>query len=520
MLNTLEEVNKRIEIINNLLPTFETDERKEIKKNNKLIEELTKELNQYKDLIYNELVTKKEESLPKEDTKNIKDNQDKINKLLENINLLSNKNYLSKLELNKNIYDIENSDDLLEINEILKEITKKFNLINIKLTKEDFKYSITLYKYMDCFFENMNKENFNVAMKEMFDKLYWENPNLINHLSLCLRGLTTKYLHQFELYIKNKTCDKKYEEELNKYYNLKIDTDNLINTNKYINYDLFLNKKLIIDDYLDNSSLKKENISKFIDYEKYTNMSKEEKEIFYKEIKGLYNSVNEYTYLTKFNFLIDKVKEVYKSKDTYKNNLSSLEKTIKSLTSGKKKIDRKLFNIYNKLQHNNKNIKLNNKYNDLFNKSNNKINEIITSYKDYEKTLFENDIITKLNDNSTYYDLLEIYSNNYPYLMTIIKENNKDLSIYNEFIDYLNNPYLVISKNILFTNEIDIKEKLTEKYSLFNINFDLDETNINNLRQSLDYIYKLSFFEESNLDLNKIKLIIEINKLSKNDALK
>ena len=39
MLNTLEEINKRIDIINEMLPKFETTERKEIKKNNKQIEE-------------------------------------------------------------------------------------------------------------------------------------------------------------------------------------------------------------------------------------------------------------------------------------------------------------------------------------------------------------------------------------------------------------------------------------------------------------------------------------------------
>lgn len=70
MLNNLEEVRKRIEIINKLIPSFETEERKEIKKNNKLIEELKKELTIYKDFIYNELINKKEKSLPKDETGN------------------------------------------------------------------------------------------------------------------------------------------------------------------------------------------------------------------------------------------------------------------------------------------------------------------------------------------------------------------------------------------------------------------------------------------------------------------
>lgn len=208
MLNNLEEVRKRLEIIKNLIPGFETEERKEIKKNNKLIEELKKELTIYKDLIFNELIEKKEKSLPKDEPIEIKENEDKLNKLLENINLLSNKDYLSKLDFNKNIYDIENSGNLNIINETLKEILNKFKLINVLLTKEDFKYSVTLYKYMSCYFENIEKSDFDIIMKDIFDSLYWENPNLILHLSLNLRDLVSKYKKQFESYIKNITSDK------------------------------------------------------------------------------------------------------------------------------------------------------------------------------------------------------------------------------------------------------------------------------------------------------------------------
>ena len=514
MLNNLEEVRKRIEIIKNLIPGFETEERKEIKKNNKLIEELKKELTIYKDLIFNELIEKKEKSLPKDEPIEIKENEDKLNKLLENINLLSNKDYLSKLDFNKNIYDIENSGNLNIINETLKEILNKFKLINVLLTKEDFKYSVTLYKYMSCYFENIEKNDFDIIMKDIFDSLYWENPNLILHLSLNLRDLVSKYKKQFESYIKNITSDKELEDEINKYNSLKIENDILNYTNKYLSYNKFLTKELIIDDYLSESTVKKENISKFIEFDKYLNYNQEEKDNFYKDIRGLNNSIIEYMYLEEFDFLIKKIKDVYKNKDSYKNNLSQLDKKIKTLVNGKKKIDRKLFSIYFKLQNNNKSNRLNNKYNALFNKSNSKIDEIINEYKEYNKTLFENDIITKLNDNYTYYDALELYSNNYPYLMEILKENNKDMLLYNKFINYLNSPYLIISKSVLFINEIDIKEKLEEKYRLFNINFDLEENNINSLKQSLEYLTKLSYYEESELDLNKIKLILEINKLN------
>ena len=510
MLNTLEEINKRIDIINEMLPKFETTERKEIKKNNKQIEELTKELTDYKDIIFKELVKKKEQELPKNNTELLKEKQEELSELEKGINFLEDKSYIVKLEFNKNIYDIENSNNLEEINKIITEILNKFKLINIELNIDNFKYSITTYKYMNSYFNNLNKDSFNEEMKNTFDTLYWENPNLINHLALSLRELTNSYKKEFENYIQNQNNNKTYDEELPKYYNLKIELDNLTKTNKYLNYNLFITKKDNIDNYLNNSQIKKDNISKIVDYNNYLNFTDIEKNSFIKEIRGLYHSVNEYNYLSSFDFLIKKGKEIYASKETNKNNLANNLKTIKSLTKQKDKLTKKIFKLYPKLD---KNTRINNKYNDLQNKTNNKILEISSSYKEYDKLLFENDIITKLNDNSTYYDLLKLYQNNYQYLMNIFKENNLDISKYEEFNNFISSAYLTIANNLLITSNIDIKEKLIEKYSLFNINIKLEDNTINELKKNLEYLNTLSYFEEANLDLEKIKLITEIDKL-------
>ena len=212
MLNTLEEINKRIDIINEMLPKFETTERKEIKKNNKQIEELTKELTDYKDIIFKELVKKKEQELPKNNTELLKEKQEELSELEKGINFLEDKSYIVKLEFNKNIYDIENSNNLEEINKIITEILNKFKLINIELNIDNFKYSITTYKYMNSYFNNLNKDSFNEEMKNTFDTLYWENPNLINHLALSLRELTNSYKKEFENYIQNQNNNKTYDE--------------------------------------------------------------------------------------------------------------------------------------------------------------------------------------------------------------------------------------------------------------------------------------------------------------------
>lgn len=511
MLKDLKEINKRLEIINNLIPTFNTDERKEIKKNNKLINELLIELDDYKKIIYNELLNKRNSSTPKKELTYEKNNET-IKFLIKELSLLNNNSYISKLELNKDIYNIINSENLEVLHNNLKDIIEKFKLIDITLSNNDFKYSITLYKYMTEYFNNINNLEFDKIMKEKFDKLYWECPDIKSHLVLNLKQLIDKYATYFNNYIKKINKDKNYNDELDKLLSLKENTDNLINTNKYLNYNLFINKELLIEDYLDNSITKKDIISKFIDYDKYLNLTDEDKNYFYKEIRGLYHSINEYLSIYNYSFLIDKVKEIYKEKEKYKNSLKELNNKINKLNKQKNKNNNKLFHIYNKLLKHSENEKLNNKYSELFNKINNQIKEIIELYKTYDETLFINDIITKLNDNSTYYDILSIYTNNYNYLMNISKDNEFN---YSEFINYIYSPYLVISKNIIINNDIDIKEKIEDKYSMYNINFDIEDNTIIELQHNLKYIYNLSYYEETSLDLNKIKIITEIDKISK-----
>ena len=97
--------------------------------------------------------------------------------------------------------------------------------------------------------------------------------------------------------------------------------------------------------------------------------------------------------------------------------------------------------------------------------------------------------------------------------MNIFKENNLDISKYEEFNNFISSAYLTIANNLLITSNIDIKEKLIEKYSLFNINIKLEDNTINELKKNLEYLNTLSYFVEANLDLEKIKLITEIDKL-------
>lgn len=509
IVKNLSDVIKELNLINDSMEKFDTDERKEIKKNNKLIDSYILELEQIKDVILNELRDRYQTLIPSSDNLNLDNSDQDI--IFENVKYLSNGSYLYKMDIDKNMHEIRYGNSLDVINNNILDLMGKFLLVGVNITNEDFKYSLSLYKYMSSLIDNKDSEEFNVRMRDVFDSLYWECPNLVHHIYLCFSLLLDKYKDKFDTYIKNKcSFGNGYEEELKKFLDLVIVKNEEKMTSKYLNYQCFLNGELRIEDYLDGSTNKKEIISKFIDYDKYVSLDIDGRYSFYNQIKNIYDDLCECLLINKYSYLIEKVKEIYLNKNNYLSNYSSLIKNLKSLDKQREKLVGKLYFVYNKMNSKNSN-RLLKKYNNLFNKVNSKIDEIISNYENYDETLFINDVITKLNDDSTYYDVFKLFESNYSYLVSFMKDKDGN---YNEYIDFLYSPYLNISKSIPFISNVNIENKLLEKYELFDININLSDKN--KLKEELKYIIRLEYFEKGNIDLREFKLIFDIKKIIEN----
>ena len=198
-------------------------------------------------------------------------------------------------------------------------------------------------------------------------------------------------------------------------------------------------------------------------------------------------------------------------------------KKIKTLNKQRERLNKKLMAIYSKINDKSNKMMLK-KYNNLFNKLNNTkalrkraykkaklnntINEIIINYSNYDEVLINNDIINKLNEDSTYYDVFKLFENHYSYLVNTIKDNNGD---YEEYQKFLYSPYLNISKSISFTSDLDILNKISSKYELFNININLSD--LNKLKDDLEYIIRIGYFDINNFNLDDFKLIFDIKKI-------
>jgi hypothetical protein len=119
MVKNINELKEKIDMINQLLPSFDTDERKEIKKNNKLIEEYVAELSECKNIILGIMKDKKEGLIPKMVDNNLDDNLDKM---FEKVRYLSDNSYISKLYIDKNLHEIRYSASLDRVNENINDL--------------------------------------------------------------------------------------------------------------------------------------------------------------------------------------------------------------------------------------------------------------------------------------------------------------------------------------------------------------------------------------------------------------
>ena len=190
-------------------------------------------------------------------------------KVLETVDLFgdSNTSY-EKMKLDEIIFVLRRfyKNNLEQVNNDIQECVKKFEEIGINLAPSDFNYSPFVREYMDKFFIAYEQNDVNSSiMKNTFEKIYWECPDIIIHIELNIRYLYLKNQKEIDKYFSNqnkelfkriKITDKDF---LSKFEELRKEVIDLKEKDKKIWFDKFVNKELDLKNY------SKENIQKQYD---------------------------------------------------------------------------------------------------------------------------------------------------------------------------------------------------------------------------------------------------------------
>ena len=481
-----------------------------------------KKYTEYQDFLLSNINMRIEKLMPISHNQEFEQQEKYICKLLK-LSVLEN-NYSNKIyfyDIIKNILELaqygENNID--NMNSKLKNIIDYFISVGIKVDLNLFHYSNATLEYMKKFLEEVNSNDFYKNMRVTFESLYFENPQIINHLKLNLLLIVNRYQKKIIEYNLNQLNKKKielssdslYKDYCNKSEELMIK----INTDPFYILDKFLNEQLKVDDYYNYKEASDTYFSSLLGNNSFSKLSSEKQTELYSQVLKLKSSIAELKEYFYFKPMIDDLLKIYKNNTDITKKYNEKQKEIEDNL----KIRTKLFHTYQKLCKPNLLGKVNqSKIDKAKLLLNQKINELSKLYDELNQIEINYLIFTHINDSSSIKSLLLQATYSYPYLKSIydnIYNNEEEPIEFEEFesrlIKFIYNPNstFINKSSIIIEN---IESVVAEKYRLFDLKInvsDLEVDSIQKLESIVDSIVNLYYLIETKADMRDIKFIYQ-----------
>lgn len=546
MNNFLEFIKKDIEAKKGLIANMPTKTKTNQRKFNQTLIEIKTTYEDYKNNIKNYLIAKARKLNIEESKHNIEKLNEKIVEL-EHLKFLLNPSntYFEKMGFDSLLYKINNFNTLNfdSLNDIINEFLDKFELVGIALTGNDFDYTCYVHEYMSSFLDVRHHvtNNYN-KVSEIFEQIYWVNPELINHIELNFRKLI-------------KSNDKKFEN-----YILNLQKD-VMEKNNISNYAMCLEK--LQSAYVDLNMADIESISEIIDsakkgtinVEQYFEDNKARKAAFdslisenvditipkemdkiCKSLDKLRLNITEYqNYLqfrTLFNYFKDEYIKLIPNDEVKKEKDSKVEKPSKKVEEEINKKELELHKLNKKIFSGKPGLfefKSDNDLNRLKRESVFIANNIYELYKSYDIEIFKEKIVEILSHTLSISDVLNLYYS-HDYFKKIALQNIYNLKDYDTILKYSENfdlfamnPTNIIMLGVPAFKEINIPEIIANKYRLNNIKIredDLSEENLDSLLNKILLILRVNNINNSKITIEELWFLAEVEKIIIKEAKK
>ena len=532
--NFLNFIEEDIEAKKTLLATLPTKTKVNKKAYNQKIDLIQKKYESYKDSVKKYINAKNKKFSIKHVNKNLDELSNEVANL-EHVRFVLNpmNTYYEKMGFDNLIFQINHYADFRfsSLNKIINTYLDKFELINVYLTDKDFDYTCYVNEYMKDFLDvRYKKQNNYEKVSKTFERVYWLNPDLIQHIELNFRKLIKNYSSKFEKYIlslqkklKAENGIKDYEdciEKLKKAY-IKLNKTEEENINDIL--ILARTNEIDINDYMPDSKMRTQ-IYSTISLDTLNFNDEKSMDDFYKTIYKLRSNVVEYNNYREFIPLMLDFKKEYESllSSDYKTVSQKLKEIEKEINEKEKKlngINKKIFGLglykFKKIDKTEeKNLK---------SSSVNISKELYKLYKDYDCEYFKSFVSKYLNKNYTISDFLNLYYSFDYFKKNAIKKvfeiNNFEelIKIADNFdLFAMNLTNVVMEGTSLFEND-DVSQTIVNKYRLSKINIqdeDLNTNNIENLLKKLDLLLRINKIEKSETTVEKMWFLIQVEKMN------
>ena len=443
----LEFINKDIEGKKNLLQTLPTRTKTNKKAFNKEIEGILAKYQEYEANIYKYITVKAKSIDIKDSTESLEQTKERV-VALERVKFLLNPSntYIEKMGFDTLLYQINNYYTLnfKSLNAIINGFFDKFELAGIYLNSDEFDYTCYVQEYMNSYLEvRVSKNKDYKRVSEIFERIYWMNPEIIEHIELNFRKLIKKYSKQLNNYISKL---QKEEKEKNNISSLKDCNDKLqtaylelvINQQESLKdiVELSKNGAFEIEHYLESSKIRKQAYQSLIadsinlnDHDKMDNICNA-----LEKLKGNINELNNYLeflplfshFKTKYEKLIPTDEKQRKTTD-----LKTIELEIAKKEKELDKLNRKIEGeglFLNRVPANVKDLKV---------ESVLKAKELYELYKKYDEAYFNEKVLSVLTSNMTISDVLNLYYS-FDYFQKIAIQDVYKLTSYDEVVELSN----------------------------------------------------------------------------------
>ena len=506
MLNDLE---KKIELSEEYLNGLPNNNEKNQKR---LLEEIDAEISNYTAKL-NEIVTEcKNRLLPYENV-TYETPADNSKTLLTLKSILRCTNNLStpyeKLRFDKIIYQLSHfqNDDLINNNRKILKAINGFRAAGVAIDHKDFNYTSFVSKYMEIFFE----PNLTLAkIKDAFDNIYWQCPELMMQIELNLRHLYLENKSKLDNYIEsfNKKVKQNFvngENTILEDYNYlrKKDTSFISKNNMILD---FYSQKMDIDEYTDEKI-----------FEIKSRLFENPDDIKMELVVQLLDSLKEYKEYLKYKDLIDKVKQIY-GETLEKDYLNKSLKKVKDLEKKLFKLNKKDGLIVSKTKVSKSEPEINNT-----------IAEIKKLYDEIDDNMFKVIVKEHIKDNSTIFKVLLLICQYYAVAAGYFKEVDPEISYveidekYYDLYNFTMNPSNTMINNITAIEEVTLSEIIVTNYRMLNVKIDdslLSDEGLDELISDLEKIVVYHNLKKLDISIDGLKSAKNIKAmLEKNNAM-
>lgn len=534
MNNFLEFINEDIETKRTLLTTLPTKTNTNKKKFNETLEVMIQKYDAYATSVRNYMLAKSRSfSLKQEEDDSIQKIKERIESL-DNVRFLLNpfNTYFEKMGFDDLLYQINHYYvfNFNSLNDIINGFLDKFELIGVKLTSDDFNYTCYVHEYMSSFLEvRYKKAKDYEKVSEIFEQIYWINPEIVEHIELNFRKLIRLNQKKFDLYITKIQKSAMLRNGVNNYYECLEKLQSLyIELNMKNKEDIHDIVELSLKGDIDISQLRDGSKTKQQAYEALIpeNALNDEKAMVraIKALEKLKLNIEEYSSYLNLVPLLDNFKLEYSKfiteapKKAETKELHDIKESINSKESELEKINKKILSGKPGLFE----FKSDSSLKQLKMESLQKAKELYELYKKYDYEYFNDKVLNLLTKSMTVTDFLNLYYS-FDYFKKIAIRKVYNLETYEEVLKYSDtfdmfamDPTNLIIDGVFVFEENEIPTVIANKYRLNGIKIseeDLQEENLDSLLSKILMILREDVINRSELDVDKIWFMQNVEKL-------